>query len=131
MNVSAAVTHFASQPTSLKSHKFLPKTLGPYGNSPILVIFHGVGGTNPNDFQIKERFVVLDGFDAPPIQMRLHRGRLSPAVAGDEPEPIPPPKLIGDGIVGIGDDDSGTAVFWYQGKYCWYPVEKYSKRKPR
>jgi hypothetical protein len=62
---------------------------------------------------------------------QLTRLLLLAVVAGDEPRVVPPPKLIGDAIVCLDDNNVGTAIFWNKGKYHWYPVNKYPPRKSR
>lgn len=54
-------------------------------------------------------------------ELRLFRGALNPAIAGDEPEPIPPPKLRGDAILLLYDDGTGSALYWDGERYRWYP----------
>lgn len=52
--------------------------------------------------------------------MKLHEGEIAPAVFGDEPEPIAPPRLIGDAIL-LTYEGRGTMVYWDGNR--WYPVE--------
>jgi hypothetical protein len=55
--------------------------------------------------------------------LRRSRGPLNQAIAGDEPEPIPPPKLRGDAILLLDDDGTGSALYWDGERYRWYPYE--------
>lgn len=128
--LSAFVIDKALSPNDQFTDKFNREVLGGAADLPLLVIFHGSSDASTNNFQIKERFIVLDGLDNHPQRILLHKGKLDPAVAGDEPRAVPPPKLIGDAIVSLGEENTGTAVFWYKGKYRWYPVEKYPPQKP-
>jgi hypothetical protein len=127
--LSAFVIDDALPPNDQGADKFPRESLKEYTDIPLLVIFHGANDASVKNFQIKERFIVLNVMDTPPQRMLLHKGRLEPAVAGDEPRVIPPPKPIGDAIVFLGDRNTGTAIFWYKGKYRWYPVNKYPPRK--
>ncbi|MBD0318723.1 MAG: hypothetical protein ICV87_00210 [Gemmatimonadetes bacterium] len=56
-------------------------------------------------------------------ELRRFRGTLNLAVAGDEPEPIPPPKLLGDAILLLYDDGTGSALYWDGERYRWYPYD--------
>jgi hypothetical protein len=56
-------------------------------------------------------------------ELRRFRGALNPAIAGDEPEPIPPPKLRGDAILLLYDDGTGSALYWDGERYRWYPYD--------
>lgn len=60
-------------------------------------------------------------------ELRRFRGSLNLAIAGDEPEPIPPPKLRGDAILLLDDDGTGSALYWDGERYRWYPYDP----KPR
>jgi len=130
-HLSAFVIDKARSPGSRNGYKFLPEALENYRDTPFLVIFHGANGTTIKDFQVRERFIVLDGMDEGPLRMTLHRGKLDTVFAGDEPRAVIPPKPVGDAVLLLWNDNSGTAVLWYGGKYYWYPVEKPSRRKPR
>ena len=56
--------------------------------------------------------------------MKRYHLKLPEAVAGDEPEIVPPPKLIGDAIVMLTDENKGTAIYWDGARYRRYPVER-------
>jgi len=117
----------AYPPNYRATYKFTPQNLKGYRDSglPLLVVFHGATDTNVVDFKIKERFIILSGIDNYSKKALLFRGALKPAVAGDEPRVIPPPKLVGDAIVILDDQNTGNAIFWYGGRYCYYPVENF------
>jgi|SRR5215475_1848470 len=129
--LSAFVIDKARPPDYQRVNEYPREFLKEYTDTPLLVIFHGANDATMKNFQIKERFIVLDGMDKPPLRMLLHKGRLDAAVAGDEPRVVLPPKLIGDALVCLGNDNTGTAIFWNKGKYRWYPVNKYPPRKSR
>jgi hypothetical protein len=129
--LSAFVIDEARPPNYQPADEFPREVLGEYTDIPLLVVFHGANGASMENFQIKERFIVLDVMDTPPQRLLLHKGRLERAVAGDEPRVVPPPKLTGDALVFLGDGNIGTAIFWNKEKYRWYPVNKYPPRKSK
>jgi hypothetical protein len=120
--ISAFVIGRAAFPPDYEEYEFEEEMLkDDTADIPLLVIFHSAGDASINNFQIKERFIVLDVIEQP---MFLHKGKLDPAALLEAPQATPPPKLIGDAIVSMKEDYPGTAIFWYKGKYCGYPVEK-------
>lgn len=89
---------------------------------PFIIVFHGAAEADNNDFSIKDRVIIYSGINNGINRMKLFNGRLKTTAAGDE-RPMPPPKLVGSAILLLDDiDDSGTAIFWHNGRYCWYPV---------
>lgn len=54
--------------------------------------------------------------------MSSFKGKLEPAAYGDEAEIVPPPYLLGDAILMIDSENSGTAVYWDGARYRWYEV---------
>ena len=59
--------------------------------------------------------------------MLLFKGELKIARYGDEPELVPPPKLIANAIVLINQYGNGDAVYWDGTEYRWYTVKELPK----
>jgi hypothetical protein len=115
-SISKPCVSKSDQPTALAI-----TNLERYEGEKLLVIFHG-SQRGLDNFRSGRRFIVLDVIDRATSKLLLFRGKLKPAVAGDEPRPLSPPLLKGDAILLLGNDSSGAAVYWRGNGYCWYPV---------
>lgn len=84
------------------------------GGEAVEVVIHDFRNPAP-----RARFILLF---RPWEDMRfdLFRGAVPFAVGGDEPEPIPPPRLRGDAILLHGGGD-GAVLYWDGERYRWYP----------
>ena len=102
-------------------YSFKVSDLVRYRNESILIVLHGVAGRGWNDSEPKQRFVIVDGWDAGRINMASYRGKLEPVAAGDSAI-VPPPLLLGDAILMLGHENKGTALYWDGNQYRWYPV---------
>jgi hypothetical protein len=98
-----------------------------YTNEPVVIILHGVPGNLWRTNQPQKRFVLLDAMHNDTKTMKLSRGRIKPAFAGDERKRVPPPSLKGDAILFIAPDDTGLAVYWDGQRYRWYPLKEVPK----
>ena len=93
-------------------------------NAAILAIIHGSREFGLTNTKREQRFVLVDGWHNGKLKLQLYRGKLKIARAGDEPELIPPPVLLGSALIFLGIENDGTAVYWDGGAYSWYPVEE-------
>lgn len=105
-----------------KRYTFKMGDLARYRSEPILIVLHGKAEPDPTGSEPKQRFVIVDGWDADAVTMRSYRGKLWPAAAGDSPIE-PPPHLLGDAILILGRENRGTALYWDGNRYRWYPVD--------
>jgi hypothetical protein len=101
--------------------------LAGYRDLSMLAVIHGTREHGLTNSKPSQRFVVVDAWHLGQKTMSLFRGKLKPAAYGDELKIIPPPQLLGDAILMIGPEDSGTAVYWDGARYRWYEVPAPSK----
>lgn len=102
-------------------YRFKMGDLNRYRNESILIVLHGVAGRGWNHSEPKQKYVIVDGWDAGKINMASYRGKLKPVAAGDGAIE-PPPRLLGDAILMLGQENKGTALYCDGNKYRWYPV---------
>jgi hypothetical protein len=81
----------------------------------ILPDFGGPGAPVP-------RFALADFANNGDIAMTVSREPLRRAAAGDAPV-TNPPTLKGDALLLLDSKREGTAVYWAQNQFLWYPVE--------
>lgn len=86
----------------------------------VQAVIHGF--REPSGARRRDNVIVLLAVRSETV-LRRFRGPLNLTVAGDEPEPIPPPKLLGDAILLLYDDGTGSALYWDGERYRWYPYE--------
>jgi hypothetical protein len=92
-------------------------------NFSMLAIIHGTRELGFTETMPQQRILVVDAWHLGKKRMSLFKGKLEPAAYGDEPETVAPPQLLGDAILMIGPENSGTAVYWDGARYRWYPVD--------
>ena len=93
-------------------------------NAAILVIIHGSRDFGLTNTKPAQRYVLVDGWQGGKLKLQLYRGKLKIARAGDEPELMPPPVLLGSALILLGIENDGTAVYWDGKAYSWYPVRE-------
>ena len=104
-------------------YRFKMGDLARYRNESILIVLHGMAGQGWSHSEPKQRFAIVDGWDAGKINMSSYRGKLEPVAAGDGAIE-PPPRLLGDAILMLGHENKGTALYQDGNRYRWYPVDQ-------
>lgn len=113
---------------ALKARDYPPKerlgVLANYANRVHLIIVHGHRESGWTNSTPQQRHVLLDFPGITPNRIRLYRGNLRPATAGDQFKPSRPPRLRGDAIVAdeVFEQGVGAAIYWDGTRYREYPV---------
>ena len=93
-------------------------------NAAILVIIHGSRDFGLTNTKPAQRYVLVDAWNNGKLKLQLYRGKLKIARAGDEPELMRPPVLLGSALMLLNIESTGTAVYWDGTAYRWYPVRE-------
>lgn len=87
-----------------------------YPAEVLLLIIHGPPGSTPH-----LKVALLDFSNYGELKMSVSRTALRGSTVGDGPE-IRPPRFKGDTIRLLDVRGEGTAVYWNERRYLWYPV---------
>jgi len=89
-----------------------------FRESILLLILPDFGEPGP----LVPRFALADFCNNGEITMSVSREPLHRAAAGDAPV-TNPPRLKGDALLFLDSKHEGTAVYWAEKQFLWYPVE--------
>jgi len=97
--------------------------LAHYSNRTHLIILHGTRERGWGNSLSQERYVLLDFPGIAPNKIKIYRGKLRSATAGDEPKPTPPPRLVADAILAdeVFEEGMGAIIYWDGKRYREYP----------
>lgn len=103
--------------------------LARFRNELVQIVIHGAPSGWAGSITRQQKFVLLHAMDYGTTKMKTFHGSLKLARAGDEQDMVTPPSLVGDAILLLGRDNSGTALYWDGSRYRWYPVDN-APRQP-
>lgn len=112
---------------SVDDYMFTMGDLAQYQNDLLLIIVQGSREQGWSNSRPSQKFVLIDAMYFGVKYMKLYRGEFKPARATDDVEISPPPHLIGDAVLVIVKDDTGTALYWDGKEYSLYPIEEIPK----